>query len=69
MLTKLSFFLYSYRPREGSVRSNATAVSKARSTEHNKSAAFHQSRLYYNLYYQRLFTKRGPRYQKKAEIF
>ena len=48
MLTK-RFLLYSYRPREGSVRFNATAVSKAPSAEHNKSAAFHQSRLHYNL--------------------
>ena len=48
MLTK-RFLLYSYRPREGSVRFNATAVSKAPSAEHNKSGAFHQSRLHYNL--------------------
>ena len=48
-LTK-RFLLYSYRPREGSVRLNATeAVSTALSTKPNKSAAFHQSRLHYNL--------------------
>jgi len=47
-LTK-RFLLYSYQPREGSVRLNATAVSRALSTKPNKLAAFHQSRLHYNL--------------------
>ena len=64
---KTFFFLYSYRPREGSVRSNATAVSKARSTEHNKSAAFHQSRLYYNL--SAVIHQKGPSLSKKSRNF
>ena len=67
MLTK-RFLLYSYRPREGSVRFNATAVSKAPSAEHNKSAAFHQSRLHYNL--SAVIHQKGLSLsKKKAEIF
>ena len=64
---KTFFFLYSYRPREGSVRSNATAVSKAPSTEHNKSAAFHQSRLHYNL--SAVIHQKGPPLSKKSRNF
>ena len=66
MLTK-RFLLYSYWPRKGSVRLNATAVSKAPSTEHNKSAAFHQSRLHYNL--SAVIHQKGPSLSKKAEPF
>ena len=57
LLTK-RFLLYSYRPREGSVRLNATAMSKAPSTEHNKSAAFHRSPLHYNL--SAIIHQKGP---------
>ena len=64
-LTKC-FLLYSYRPREGTARLHTTAVSKALSTEHNKTAVFHQSRLQYNL--SAVIHQKGPSPYKKAEI-
>ena len=64
-LTKC-FLLYSYRPREGTARLHATAVSKALSTEHNKTAVFHQSCVQYNL--SAVIHQKGPSPYKKAEI-
>ena len=65
-LTK-SFLLYSYQPREGLVRLNATAMSRALSTEHNKSAVSHQSCLHYNLSV--VIHQKGPSLSKKIIIF
>ena len=41
-------FLYSYQPREGSVRSHATAVSRALSIAHNQPSGFIIGHVYYN---------------------
>ena len=64
-LTKF-FLLYSYRPREGTARLHATAVSKELFTEHTKSAVFHQRSLHYNL--SAVIHQKGPSPNKKAEI-
>ena len=61
-----TFLLYSNRPREGSVRLHATAVSRVLSTDHNKSAVFQQSRPHYNLSV--VIHHKGPSLSKKAEI-
>ena len=55
--------VFAYRPREGLVRSHPTAVTRAHSTETNKSVFF--IRVIYTTIYQRLLTKRGPSYLKR----
>ena len=60
--------VFSYRPREGLVRSHAIAVSRALSTEQNKSAVFHQRHLHYNL--SAVIRQKGPRLSpKKKKMF
>ena len=59
---KVFIFLYSYQPREGSVHSHGTIVSRVLSTEHNKSAVF-QSHLHFNL--SALIHPKGPSLSKK----
>ena len=59
--------MYSYQPREGSVHSHATTVSRVLSTEHNKSAVFHQNHLHYNL--SAVIHQKGPSLSKKIYFF
>ena len=60
------FFVVFLPTKRGLSPLNATAVSKTLSTEHNKSAVFHQSRLHYNL--SAVIHQKGPSPYKKAEI-
>ena len=60
------FLLYSNRPREGSVRLHAIAVSRVLSTEHDKSAVFQPSRPHYNLSV--VIHQKGPSLSQKTEL-
>ena len=66
LLKKVFIFLYSYQPRDGSVHSHGTVVSRVLSTEHNKSAVF-QSHLHFNL--SALIHPTGPSLSKKNKNF
>ena len=54
--------VFAYRPRENSVNSHTTAVSRALFTEHNKSAQFFIRSICTTIYPLSYFFSLGPRY-------